>query len=160
VLAIVGVAYYTRLASELTVLVFSTVGGLIVSLALQATLSNVIAGLFLLQDGTLRLGDEITYSSVTGKVVRITLRSSWIITEKGSIAVVANSQLMNGPLVNRGATSRLVKRYHLEAEMPHGSHHEPGPDKNGEGISTREDEATVERRAKKGPDESSARENQ
>ncbi|MFZ0829716.1 MAG: mechanosensitive ion channel family protein [Thermoplasmata archaeon] len=117
VLAIVGVAYYTHLASELTLLAVSTVGGLILSLALQATLSNVIAGIFMLEDGTLRLDDDITYSSVTGRVVRITLRSTWILTDKGVIAAVANSQLMNGPLLNRTATARLARRYRLGGEM-------------------------------------------
>lgn len=117
ILAVVGVAYYTGLASILTVLAVSTVGGLVVSLALQATLTNVIAGLFLLQDGTLRLGDDITYSSISGRVIRITLRTSWIITDKGVIAAVANSQLMNGPLINRTATSRLVVRYHIPPEL-------------------------------------------
>ena len=122
VLAIVGIAYYIHLASELIVLVFSTVGGLIVSLALQATLTNVIAGLFLLQDGTLRVGDDVTYSSVTGRVVRVSLRTSWILTDKGILATVANSQLMNGPLINRTATARLAGKYHLEADSS-----SPGP---------------------------------
>jgi small-conductance mechanosensitive channel len=118
VIAVVGVADYTHLASELSLLVVSTVGGLILSLALQATLSNVIAGLFMLNDGTLRVGDEITYSSVKGKVVRITLRTSWIATDKGTIAVVSNSNLLGGPLINQTATTRLVRRHSLEALMP------------------------------------------
>jgi small-conductance mechanosensitive channel len=124
VLAVVGVAYYIHVASELTVVAFSTVGGLIVSLALQATLSNVIAGLFLLGDGTLRLDDDITYSGVTGRVVRITLRTTWVMTNQGEIAAIANSQLMNGPLVNRTASTRLVNRYHL-AENRTGQKSEP-----------------------------------
>ncbi len=116
ILAVVGVAYVTGLASEITVLAVSTIGGLVISLALQATLTNVIAGIFLLEDGTLRLGDDITYSSISGRVIRITLRTSWIMTDKGVIAAVANSQLMNGPLVNRTATGRLVARYHLPTD--------------------------------------------
>lgn len=112
-LAVLGVAYYTNLASALAVLVVSTVGALTVSLALQATLSNVISGLLLLRDGTLRLGDQIEYSGVKGRVVRITLRSSWVRTEGGALAVVGNTQLMNGPLVNHTATERLTAKYHL-----------------------------------------------
>ena len=119
IVAIVVVAFYTHLASELTLLAVSTVGGLVLSLALQATLSNVIAGVFLLQDGTLRLGDDITYSGVAGKVIRITLRTTWITTDKGFIAAIANSQLMSGPLINRTATARLVEKYHLQSEMSH-----------------------------------------
>jgi small-conductance mechanosensitive channel len=111
-------AFYTDLFSELSILAVSTVGGLIVSLALQSTLTNVIAGLFMLQDGTLRVGDEVTYSAVVGTVVRITLRTSWIMTEKGTIAVVSNSNMMGGPLIIRSGTPRLVRRYHLEHVVP------------------------------------------
>ncbi|MGC2289585.1 MAG: mechanosensitive ion channel family protein [Thermoplasmata archaeon] len=135
VLAIVGVAYYADLASELSVLVVSTVGGLILSLALQATLSNVIAGLFMFEDGTLRVGDEITYSSVKGKVVRITLRTSWIMTEKGNIAVVSNSNLMGGPLTNYTATGRLVRKYQLEGAVPTQKPAEAVPEKGSESVS-------------------------
>jgi small-conductance mechanosensitive channel len=118
ILAVLGVALYTNLTSELTVLAVSTVGGLIVSLALQATLSNVIAGLFMLQDGTLRVGDQVAFSSIKGKVVRVSLRTSWIMTDAGTIAVVSNANLMSGPLINQTATSRLVAKHHLYGEIP------------------------------------------
>lgn len=169
VVAIVGVADYTHLASELSLLVLSTVGGLILSLALQATLSNVIAGLFMLNDGTLRVGDEITYSSVKGKVVRITLRTSWIATEKGTIAVVSNSNLMGGPLINQTATTRLVRRHSLEGLMPPQKLSEveatPGPSKApdradptpSEPSPARADRKIPEKRAKKGPAKDSDR---
>jgi small-conductance mechanosensitive channel len=114
ILAVVGVAFYTGLASDLTVLAVSTVGGLILSLALQATLSNVIAGIFMLEDGTLRVGDEVTYSGIKGTVVRIALRTTWIINEKGVIVAISNSNLMSGPLTIHTATTRLVPKYHLE----------------------------------------------
>jgi len=126
VVAIVGVAFYTNLASHLTILALSTVGGLILSLALQATLSNVIAGLLMLQDGTLRVGDEITYSGVKGRVVRITLRTSWIMTMKGDLTVVSNSNLMGGPLTIHTATTRLVPKYHLELVTSPPGHAETG----------------------------------
>ena len=119
VVAVIGVTYESHLASELTVVAVSTVGGLIVSLALQATISNFIAGMLLIQGGTLRLGDDITYSSVRGKVVRIALLTSWIMTDDGVIAAVANSQLMNGPLINRTATGRLSSRYYVVPEPKH-----------------------------------------
>ena len=118
VLSVVGVAYYTDLTSYLTVLAVSTIGGLVVSLALQATLSNVIAGLFMIEDGTLRVGDEVTYSGIKGKVIRIALRTSWILTEAGSIVVISNSNLMSGPLTLHSGVPRIVSRYHLDGLMP------------------------------------------
>lgn len=129
VIAVVGVALYTKLASDLTVLAVSTIGGLILSLALQATLSNVIAGLYMLEDGTLRVGDHVTYSGQSGKVVRMTLRTSWIMNENGAITAVSNSNLMGGPLTNYTATTRLVAKYHLEEEVPSKSPPETVPGK-------------------------------
>jgi small-conductance mechanosensitive channel len=129
VLAIVGVAFYTKLASDLTVLAVSTVGGLILSLALQATLSNVIAGLFMLEDGTLRVDEEITYSGITGRVIRIALRTSWIVTEKGDIVAVSNSNLMGGPLTIHTGAHRLVSRYRLEGLVPSQSKSDPSTEK-------------------------------
>ncbi|MGA7861265.1 MAG: mechanosensitive ion channel family protein [Thermoplasmata archaeon] len=131
-IAVVGVAFYTKLASDLTVVAVSTVGGLIVSLALQATLSNVIAGLYMLEDGTLRVGDQVTYSGQSGKVVRMTLRTSWIMNDKGGITVVSNSNLMGGPLTNHTATTRLVAKYHLEEEVPPQKPPKTVPDKASE----------------------------
>jgi small-conductance mechanosensitive channel len=132
VLAIVGVAFYTGLTSDLTVLAVSTVGGLILSLALQATLSNVIAGIFMFEDGTLRVGDEVTYSGIKGTVVRIALRTTWIITEMGVIVAVSNSNLMGGPLTIHTATTRLVPKYHLEGLVQKITTREVGSEKPGE----------------------------
>jgi small-conductance mechanosensitive channel len=159
VLAIVAVAFYAKLASDLDVLAFSTVGGLVLSLALQATLSNVIAGLFMIEDGTLRLGDEITYSSIRGTVIRITLRTTWLMSEKGVIVVVSNSNLMSGPLTIHSGTTRLVSRYHLEGLVPHQPPPETSPEKKpeqpeGSDQSKSPDAPTrrsPEKRPKKGP---------
>jgi small-conductance mechanosensitive channel len=158
VLAIVAVAFYAKLATDLDVLAFSTVGGLVLSLALQATLSNVIAGLFMIEDGTLRLEDEITYSGIRGKVIRITLRTSWIMSEKGVIVVVSNSNLMGGPLTIHSGTTRLVSRYHLEGLVPH-PQPETSPEKKPEQPKESDQSETPEaptrrspeKRPKKGP---------
>ncbi|MDA4118901.1 MAG: mechanosensitive ion channel family protein, partial [Thaumarchaeota archaeon] len=82
-----------------------------ISLALQTTLSNVISGILLFNDGVIRLDDTIEYSSTRGTVVRVGLRNTWIKTEEGTIAVVSNSSLSSGPLVNRSATERLNRKY-------------------------------------------------
>ncbi len=165
VLAVVGVAYYTDLTSYLTVLVVSTVGGLILSLALQATLSNVIAGLFMIEDGTLRVGDEVTYSGIKGKVIRMTLRTSWILNEKGSITVVSNSNLMAGPLTIHSGTPRVVSRYHLEGvvppltarEVPAEKVTEPRPEPTAERAHERDAAKIPERRARKGASKETTR---
>ena len=113
-IAISGILTFTGLASEFTALTISGVAGLAVSLALQSTLSNVISGILMINDGVIRLGDSIEYSGIKGKVVRVALRNSWIEREDGSIVVVSNSSLSAGPLANKTATERLKKKYSFD----------------------------------------------
>ena len=105
---------YSGLSSLFTGLTVSAVLAVAVSLALQTTLTNVISGVLLFNDGVLRLHDTIEYSGTKGKVVRIGLRNTWIKTEPGHLTVIGNSQLSGGPLVNHTATERLSKKYKFD----------------------------------------------
>ena len=96
-------------ASVLTVLTISGIAGLVLSLALQAVLTNMISGFLLFRDGALRIGDQVEYSGVKGQVVLIALRNTWIRTADGTVAIVGNSSLANGPLLNLTASRRLSR---------------------------------------------------
>jgi small-conductance mechanosensitive channel len=109
-----GILSITGLASEFTFLTISGVGALAVSLALQTTLTNIISGILLFTDGAIRLNDEITYSGIKGKVVRVALRNTWIMKEDGELVIVSNSSLSSGPLINHTAAPRLKKKYAFE----------------------------------------------
>ncbi|MGB6501668.1 MAG: mechanosensitive ion channel domain-containing protein, partial [Thermoplasmata archaeon] len=52
-------------------------------------------------------------SGVRGTIVRVAVRNVWIRTKEGDIAVIGNSNLKSGPLVNYTATRRIDAR--LEA---------------------------------------------
>lgn len=106
-LALGGILSATGLASEFTTLTFSGIIGVGVSLALQSTLSNVIAGILLFHDKAIRLGDEIMFGGVKGRIVQIGLRATWMRTQEGNIVVIGNSNLSSGPLVNFTAAERL-----------------------------------------------------
>jgi small conductance mechanosensitive channel len=94
-----------------TGLTFSAIVGLAVSLALQTTLSNIIAGFILLQDRTLRMNDVVTISGVTGRVVRVGLVLAWVRLDDGRLATVSNSTLLAGPMINKSAEERLKGEY-------------------------------------------------
>jgi len=111
VIVLSNVLNLAGLSSLFTTLTISGILGVAVSLALQTTLSNVISGLLLFNDGVLRLGDMIEYGGTKGKVVRIGLRNTWIKTDPGDLVVVSNSSLSSGPLTNHTATERLRKKY-------------------------------------------------
>lgn len=114
---IVGVAaataYLTGVSSEITTLTISGIAGLAISLALQNTISNVISGVLLLNDGIIRLGDDIQYGGpggVRGEVVKLSLRSTRVRTPGGVITIIGNSNLSAGPILNYSASARLGKK--------------------------------------------------
>jgi len=109
-----GILSLTGLASEFTALTISGIAALTVSLTLQNTLSNIISGILLLSDGVIRLNDTVEFGSVKGKVVRLALRNTWIKMDSGEIAVISNSMLSEGPLINHSAAERLSKKYAIE----------------------------------------------
>ena len=111
--AVAAVASLTGISSQFTTLTISGIGGLAVTLALQNTLSNIIAGVLMLQDGVLRLGDEIEFGAVRGEVVKLSLRTTWIKTREGVITVIGNSNLAAGPIVNHTAKARLERKLQL-----------------------------------------------
>ena len=101
------------LSSYFTALTISGVAGLAASLALQTTLSNIISGILMLRDGTVHVGDDIQFGGpggTRGEVVRLSLRTTWLRTSDGHIAVIGNSNLSAGPILNHSATARLEKK--------------------------------------------------
>ena len=109
-----GVLSLTGLASQFTALAISGIGALAISLSLQNTISNIIAGILLFYDGVIHLNDIVEYGSVKGKVVRLALRNTWIKLDSGDIAVISNSLLAGGPLINHSATERLSRKYDID----------------------------------------------
>jgi small conductance mechanosensitive channel len=109
-LGVVAVASLTGLSSQLTTLTISGIAGLGITLALQNTLSNVIAGVLMLQDGVIRIGDDVSFQGVRGEIVKLNLRTTWVKTQDGVIIVIGNSNLSAGPVVNYTARSRLTKK--------------------------------------------------
>ena len=110
VLAVIAVVHISGLTSEFTTLTISGIAAIVLSLALQTTLSNMIAGILLLHDNTLRVKDLIEYSGTKGEVIKIGLRNTWIKTVEGNVAIISNSQIVNGPLINHSAGERLLKK--------------------------------------------------
>jgi small conductance mechanosensitive channel len=102
------------LSSEFLSLTISGVGALTVSLALQTTLSNVISGILLFSEGVIHLNDIVEFQTVKGRVVRLAIRNTWIKMDSGTIAVISNSLLSGGPLINHSATERLSRKYAIE----------------------------------------------
>ncbi len=76
------------------------VTSLVVSFALQDTLSGLASGVLLLSDRPFKPGDWISADDIEGEVVDINWRTSRIRDRNGDLVVVPNSQLANASVVN------------------------------------------------------------
>ncbi|MGA3289086.1 MAG: mechanosensitive ion channel domain-containing protein [Candidatus Bathyarchaeia archaeon] len=104
----------TGLASQFTTITISGIGALAISLALQNTLSNILSGILMFHDGLIHLNDTVEYGSIKGKVVRLAMRNTWIKMDSGKIAVISNSLLAAGPIINHSATERISRKYAID----------------------------------------------
>lgn len=88
---------------EITPLVATLgIGGLAVGLALQNTLSNFFAGLHIISDKPVSLGDfiELTEGNISGYVEDVGWRSTRIRTLPNTIVIVPNSKLAESIIIN------------------------------------------------------------
>ncbi|MBL8392722.1 MAG: mechanosensitive ion channel [Candidatus Accumulibacter sp.] len=68
----------------------------VLAFAMQDTLGNILAGVALQLDNSLRTGDWIRIDDLTGRVAQVRWRQTTIRTRNGEVVVVPNSQLMRG----------------------------------------------------------------
>ena len=90
------------------------VTSLVVSFALQDTLSGLASGILLLSDRPFQPGDWISTADIEGEVVDINWRTSRIRDRDGDILIVPNSQLAGSTVVNHSAPD---PRTRIEVEL-------------------------------------------
>jgi MscS family membrane protein len=83
------------------------VGGIAVALAAQKTLENVIAGISLIADQAVHVGDTLKVGDIVGTVEEVGLRSTRIRTPDRSVVCVPNSQIANMSLETLSARDRF-----------------------------------------------------
>jgi len=83
------------------------VTSLVITFALQDTLSGLASGVLLLSDAPFKPGDWIQFGDLQGRVIDINWRSSRIEDRSGDLHVVPNAQLANSEVINYVEPSRL-----------------------------------------------------
>jgi len=83
-----------------TLLAGVSIIGLAIGFAAQDTLSNMIASIIIFCDKPFKPGDWVTIGSQSGRIARITFRSTRFIDEDGSMIVIPNTVIMGGQLIN------------------------------------------------------------
>ena len=112
-IAIVAVAFFVGIdlaGIDLTALaVFSGALGLAVGFGLQKTLGNLIAGIILLMDRSIKPGDVISVGESFGQVNKIGVRAVSIVTRDGKEYLIPNELLMTQEVVNWSYSTRDVR---------------------------------------------------
>ncbi len=110
----IGIALYTiPHFRTISVSLFAGAGvlGIIIGFASQATLSNVISGLFIATFKPFRVGDIIKFSDKTGVVEDITLRHTVIRNFENKRFIVPNSIISNEIIENYNIGDEKVCRW-------------------------------------------------
>jgi small conductance mechanosensitive channel len=77
--------------------------GLAVGLAAQETLANFIAGVVIFWDKPFKVGDWITVDNIFSQVLRVTLRTTRLLTLDGETVVFPNTYMLANKLLNHSA---------------------------------------------------------
>ncbi|MEY5012339.1 MAG: hypothetical protein RLZ22_1231 [Verrucomicrobiota bacterium] len=87
------------------------VGSIVIGLALQEPLGNIVSGLMLLFERPLNVGDWVIAEGVTGRVIEINWRSVHIETPTRELQIIPNVSLYKGPFTNlsRPTTARTER---------------------------------------------------
>jgi small-conductance mechanosensitive channel len=112
-IAIIVAAFFIGidfLGIDLTALaVFSGAFGLAVGFGLQKTFGNLIAGIILLMDRSIKPGDVIVVGESFGHVTKIGVRAVSIVTRDGKEHLIPNENLMTQEVENWSYSSRDVR---------------------------------------------------
>ena len=92
-----------------SLVVFGGAVGVGIGLGLQNVVSNFVAGLILLVEQPIRIGDRIEIKETFGDVVKIAARSTWIRTNDNVVIIVPNSDFINSPVTNWTANDPNVR---------------------------------------------------
>jgi small-conductance mechanosensitive channel len=102
VLAAIALAQFTELEKLATGILASTaVLAAIIGFAAQHTIANMVAGVQLAVAQPIKIGDQIEFEEVSGRVVDITLSYTYVNPGDDSSVVIPNQLLVEGVVHNR-----------------------------------------------------------
>ena len=84
-------------------------GSIVIGLALQEPMGNIISGLMLLLERPLSVGDWVTVGNVTGKVIEINWRSVHVATRTLELQIIPNVSLYKGAFSNLSRPTPIRK---------------------------------------------------
>ena len=83
--------------------------GIGIGFGLQNIVANFVAGIVILWEGPVKVGDIIDVGTTRGEVVRIGARGTWVRTYDNEVIIVPNSEFINNRVLNWTANDRTVR---------------------------------------------------
>lgn len=112
-LEVIGVKVTILLAGSAALLV-----GL--GLGLQQIFSDIVSGIFLLVEGSVKIGDVMQVDGLVGKVTEINLRTSEILTRDGIVIIVPNHKFISENVVN-WSHNAVITRFSVQVGVAYGT---------------------------------------
>ena len=83
--------------------------GVGIGLGLQGIVNNLVSGIILIFDRTLRIGDTVQIGDKKGRVKEISVRSSTLMIEDGAEVIIPNGDILSHNIVNWTLSSNNVR---------------------------------------------------
>ncbi|TDK41832.1 mechanosensitive ion channel family protein [Algoriphagus formosus] len=83
--------------------------GVGIGFGLQNITNNFISGLIILFEQPIKVGDRIEVGDVNGDVIKISARSTMVVTNDNITIVVPNSQFIDNQVINWSHSDRMVR---------------------------------------------------
>lgn len=98
--------------------------GIGIGVGLQPIVNNFVSGLILLVERPIKVGDRVEIEKLTGDVVKIAARSTWVRTNDNVVIIVPNSEFTSERVTNWTANDRRVR-----ITLPVGTSYSSDPEK-------------------------------
>lgn len=106
---------------EITVLLVGSTALLVgLGLGIQSIFKDLVSGLFLLFEGTIKIGDIIEADGVIGRIVEINLRSTEVLTREDVTIIIPNSRFITEKVVNWSHNEEQI-RFTVSVGVAYGS---------------------------------------
>jgi len=83
--------------------------GIGIGLGLQTVANNIMAGIILLIERSIKVGDRVEVGSLNGDVIHIGARATWVRTNDNIDVIVPNSEFTQKPVTNWTAEDRQIR---------------------------------------------------
>ncbi len=90
-----------------------------IGFGLQSIASNILGGIILLFDRSIKLGDFVEIEGITGKVTQINLRKTIVKTNDNIDYIIPNSSFVNGNVIN-WTYSTDIRRFRIAFSVSYG----------------------------------------